>query len=38
MDFYLGHLAECQSYFPEDIRSVATDAFLQQIQGGQWHR
>ena len=32
MDFYLGHLAECQSYFPEDIRYVATDAFYSKFK------
>jgi hypothetical protein len=32
MDFYLGHLAECQSYLPEDIRYVLTDAFYSKFK------
>jgi DDE superfamily endonuclease len=32
MDFYLGHLAECQSYLPEDIRYVAADAFYSKFK------
>jgi DDE superfamily endonuclease len=32
MDFYLGHLAECQSYLPKDIRYVAADAFYSKFK------
>jgi hypothetical protein len=32
MDFYLGHLAECQSYLPQDIRYVAADAFYSKFK------
>jgi hypothetical protein len=32
MDFYLGHLAECQSYLPKDIRYVAADAFYSKVK------
>jgi Transposase DDE domain len=32
MDFYLGHLAECQSYLPEDIGYIATDAFYSKFK------
>lgn len=32
MDFYLGHLAESQSYFPQDIRYVVADAFYSKFK------
>lgn len=32
MDFYLGHLAESQSYLPPDVRYVATDAFYSKYK------
>jgi DDE superfamily endonuclease len=32
MDFYLGHLAESQSYFPQDIRYVVADAFYSKVK------
>jgi Transposase DDE domain len=32
MDFYLGHLAECQSYLPQDIRYVVADAFYSKFK------
>jgi hypothetical protein len=32
MDFYLGHLAECQSYLPKDIRYIAADAFYSKFK------
>jgi hypothetical protein len=32
MDFYLGHLAESQSYLPQDIRYVVADAFYSKFK------
>jgi hypothetical protein len=32
MDFYLGHLAECQSYFPQDIRYIVADALYSKYK------
>jgi uncharacterized membrane protein YcjF (UPF0283 family) len=32
MDFYLGHLAECQSYLLQDIRYVCADAFYSKFK------
>jgi Transposase DDE domain len=32
MDFYLGHLAECQAYLPSDIRYIVTDAFYSKYK------
>jgi hypothetical protein len=32
MDFYLGHLAECQSYLAQDIRYVCADAFYSKFK------
>lgn len=32
MDFYLGHLAETQSYLPQDIRYVVADAFYSKFK------
>jgi hypothetical protein len=32
MDFYLGPLAESQSYFPQDIRSVVADVFYSKFK------
>lgn len=32
VDFYLGHLAYCQSYFPEGVRYVAADGFYSKLK------
>jgi DDE superfamily endonuclease len=32
MDFYLGHLAESQSYLPQDVRYVVADAFYSKFK------
>jgi hypothetical protein len=32
VDFYLGHLAESQSYLPQDIRYVVADAFYSKVK------
>ena len=32
IDFYLGHLADCVSYFPEGVRYVATDGFYSKYK------
>ncbi|NEP44225.1 MAG: hypothetical protein F6K35_35380 [Okeania sp. SIO2H7] len=32
MDFYLGHLADCVSYFPGRIRYVAADGFYSKYK------